>query len=146
MLMTFSRAAAEELKTRIADKVPSARAMTAGTFHSIALSILKSYPAQWVAMHHFPRVPELVDDEKRDEILFNLARSSLDSFLGIPLSTIVWLCSPCSRKKGSSHGGFAHIEQALDLLLEKYAAYKEQNACVDFDDLIADCTRDAWRK
>jgi DNA helicase-2/ATP-dependent DNA helicase PcrA len=141
LLLTFSRAAAEEMRQRIAKKIPEAEALTAGTFHSAALSILRSFPSEWAAMRGFSAYPSILDEESRKRILFGLARNRLDDFLGLPLETIVWLCSPINRDKGCLHKGFEFIRDALDSLLNAYEHHKAASASADFNDLISDCTR-----
>ena len=141
LLLTFSRAAAEEMRQRITKKIPGAETLTAGTFHSVALSILRSFPSDWARMRGFSDSPSILDEEARKKILFALARDRLDDFLGLPLDTIVWLCSPLNRIKGDRHKGFAFIRDALDSLLDEYERHKAKAASADFNDLISDCTR-----
>ena len=139
MLLTFSRAAAEEMKTRIAKKLPEAESITAGTFHSVALSILRRFCPEWSLLRNFSGTPSVIDEDKQNGILFDLAKDRLDDFFGIPVGTIVWLCTPINRRKGSSFHGFSLIEEALDGLLADYERFKSEHALADFSDLIRDC-------
>ena len=139
MLLTFSRAAAEEMKSRIAKKLPEAESITAGTFHSVALSILRRFCPEWSLLRNFSGTPSVIDEDKQNGILFDLAKDRLDDFFGIPVGTIVWLCTPINRRKGSSFHGFSLIEEALDGLLADYERFKSEHALADLSDLIRDC-------
>lgn len=141
MLLTFSRAAAEEMKNRIAKNIPEAQSLTAGTFHSVALSILRRFCPDWSLLRSFSSMPSVIDEDRQNGILFDLAKDRLDDFFGIPVGTIVWLCTPINRRKGASFHGFPLIEEQLDGLLADYERFKSENALADFSDLIRDCCR-----
>ena len=141
MLLTFSRAAAEEMKGRISSKVPDAASLTAGTFHSVALSILRSFHAEWAGIRRFHGTPTVIDEKKQSDVVSSLATKRLCDFLGLPLSTIVWLMTPHNRKRGEALAGFELVRGALDELLGEYRDYKSAHSLADFGDLIGDCCR-----
>jgi len=141
MLLTFSRAAAEEMKTRINTKVQGSEAITAGTFHSVALSFLREFNEEWQWMKGFHEEPVVISDKDKESLLSELIQCRMENFLGLPADTILWLCESSNRIKAERHEGFELIRHEIGLLTAAIDEVKREKSLIDFDDIISDFTR-----
>ncbi|MGL4369795.1 MAG: ATP-dependent helicase, partial [Spirochaetota bacterium] len=141
MLLTFSRAAAMEMKERITAKAEKADLICAGTFHSVALSILKKYPAQWSSRCGYTDPPAVIDDSTREKALHDMILQRKEAFLGVPASSVAWLCGKSVSEKYSSLSGFSLIQDALARLKTDFSIWKQEQGLCDFDDIILHCTQ-----
>ncbi|MCR4605908.1 MAG: ATP-dependent helicase [Eubacterium sp.] len=138
MLVTFTRKAAGEMKTRIKKNVPGAERMTIGTIHSVCLDLLKKY-GEKVGLKDFS-----VISEREHKSLFCQFLESSDNF---------------DTKKNVSAGilnnclgqvSFFKANRILPEMLDadpitsstykkvyrKYREYCRKNKLIDYDDII----------
>ena len=142
LILTFSRKAAGELKSRLlkgrgrdGDKAPQV-----GTFHSFALGILRRYSQDFKAHSRFSSFPEIISEERREGIVSELVARRRHEFLGLPDVTVErslarerW--SRADLKKLAATG----LDRAFSELKESYREYKLLHNLMDYDDIIYFC-------
>jgi len=134
LVVTFTRAAADEMKGRTAVLVGSrATATTFGTIHALAYRILREAKGQ---------APALLDEEAG----LRLVRMAMR---GLGLNTdddaLLQMCGEISAAKSSSDPG-AHRPRLVApavfaKVLAAYEAEKARLGKLDFDDLLLECRR-----
>jgi len=143
LILTFSRKAAEEIKTRLGRNsgthIPP---VFSGTFHSFALYLLREYSSIYIKYFRFPSFPEMITDEDKKEIIRNIILSRKELYLGIPCDTVFNLAENLHRLKPDllkklEHSGLYDLIKDIP---EKYKDYKSSKAIIDFDDMIAHAT------
>jgi DNA helicase-2/ATP-dependent DNA helicase PcrA len=139
LILTFSRKAAEELRERVAAHAgPHAQEITAGTFHSYCLDLLRRNAGTFIRSRGFSRFPAVIDDEERKTIMRDLILEDLRRFLGMPSGVVydlmmkrdsqdVW-----KRKKLEESG----LGEALGNLAEGFRAMKLERNLIDYDDMM----------
>lgn len=130
MAVSFTRKAANELKTRIIKMIGrDATGLRCSTLHSLCYSILKElYPIK-----NF----EVIDDRKSMNILTNFAT---EKEITVPAKDILidisklkaWMISPEEAIKRSR----SKFEKSLGQIYQNYESYLRINGLVDFDNIV----------
>lgn len=143
LVLTFSRKAAEEIRHRVGREIgPAAAALTAGTFHSFCLKLLREHRESFCRMRGFSRFPDVLDDEGREAMLRGIIRESIADFMGMPSGVIYSLAQELgaldewSRRKLDSLGLLRRMEE----LNERFNRCKRERCCIDFEDMIRHAT------
>lgn len=151
LLLTFTRRAASEMLRRASQILDErCQRVEGGTFHHYCSKILHRY-AEKIG---YPEQFTIIDaGDAMDTV--NLVRSQVD----IPTqkkrfpkkSTLYNIFSTSVNKQMTvrdvveeQYPQFVNYTETIELLADKYAAYKEQNFVMDFDDLLVK-TRDLLR-
>ena len=141
LTLTFSRKAAEELKERLLAS-GEGEAVSVGTFHSYALSILRRFANDFLNDAGFDAFPTIMEDEDKDNIIGELIRERRGDFFGMPdvavrrsLERENWSQSEQSKLKAS--GLFDAFERLKSDLEERKKALR----FMDFEDIITYCNR-----
>src|SRR3990172_9293922 len=139
LILTFSRKAAEELRERVAAHAgPHAQEITAGTFHSYCLDLLRRNAGTFIRSRGFSRFPAVIDDEERKTIMRDLILEDLRRFLGMPSGVVYDLMmkrdslDAWKRKKLEESG----LGEALGNLAEGFRAMKLDLNLIDYDDMM----------
>lgn len=148
LLLTFTRKAAAEMLTRAASLVGDRCArVSGGTFHSLANELLR----RWAKRLGYPTTFGIMDRGDMEEVL---GRLRTQAGLGkndrrFPRrSTLATIVSKAVNKGLSIEDlvlqDFVHQKRYLreiESLAQEYAAYKQENALLDFDDLLVHLAR-----
>ncbi|MCR5000537.1 MAG: ATP-dependent helicase [Lachnospiraceae bacterium] len=141
LVLTFSRAAAQEMRSRYykeagINDTNAPGSITFGTFHSIFYHILKSQGL-------YKKAKILTKDKKIEYMKMTAARKGIDKCND--LSFIMRLSELAGyRKTGLKvHEDKAgeDEEEALDLVYEDYNRLVKDEGFIDFDDMISDCLK-----
>jgi DNA helicase-2/ATP-dependent DNA helicase PcrA len=145
VLLTFTRRAAREMKTRAAALLDGERCRRAegGTFHAHCLRLLRRYAPKI----GFPRRFTVLDSADAADVC-SVLRAAGDYHKGeerFPGKKALYrLFSACTNRRmdleealEEKYPQFAHFERDLRELQRQYAAYKRRHGLMDFDDLLA---------
>jgi DNA helicase-2/ATP-dependent DNA helicase PcrA len=147
LALTFTRRAAGELVHRLRDLGLRERP-TAGTFHAVAYGVLR---ARWDDQR--VRAPDLLTQRQRlvATVVTEAGRGARDVPVAAVSTEIDWararLVAP-DRYEAEARRAGRRPGPRLDTVAELYAAYeaaKRARRVVDFDDLLALCTRELQR-
>ncbi len=143
LVLTFSRKAAEEIRNRVGREIGAAAAsLTAGTFHSFCLKLLREHQESFCRTRGFSRFPDVLDDESREAMLRGIIRESIADFMGMPSGVIYSLAQELgaldewSRRRLDSLGLLRRLEE----LNERFSRCKRERCCIDFGDMIGHAT------
>lgn len=129
LVMTFSTRAAQEIKERCGDS-----RITAGTFHSVALSILTEYSS--ISGNHKACRP--IGETERENLISMLFSGMKKSFLGIPLDCVTSIMSLDEKHRSLI---LTKIPEELVApfteLKEKFDMIKHDRNLIDYDDMIS---------
>jgi DNA helicase II / ATP-dependent DNA helicase PcrA len=135
LVTTFSRKAAEELRTRLWSLGVSG--VKAGTFHRTALSLLREHRAQ----HGRPE-PQLLPDRRRllAEVTLGDTRRvrALDGEIGWAKARLVAPDHYEAEARRAKRRSGINSEQVADVYA-RYEAERSRRRLLDFDDLIVAC-------
>jgi len=137
LVLTFSRKAAEELRTRIAAG-SGGTGVIASTFHAFCLDLILENWERLAAPRRFSGPPSVIDKDTRARIIRDLVRVDLGCFLGVPQEVVVGLLDRPARpgswkwKKLEESG----LAAELDALAERYEAKKRELGAIDYGDMI----------
>lgn len=137
LVLTFSRKAAEELRTRIAAG-SGGTGVIASTFHAFCLDLILENWERFAAPRRFSGPPSVIDKDTRARIIRDLVREDLGRFLGVPQEVVVGLLDRPARpgswkwKKLEESG----LAAELDALAERYEAKKRELGAIDYGDMI----------
>lgn len=137
LALTFTREAAGELRRRLR-RSGLREPVEAGTFHSIALSVLRQ---RWVDTDR--AVPSIVNDPERllGEVAEGIALETLraehswSAALGIGAAGYSTAARAAGRRSGTGHDRVAAA-------LERYELLKRRRGVIDLDDLLTMLTAD----
>jgi DNA helicase II / ATP-dependent DNA helicase PcrA len=139
LILTFSRKAAEELRDRVmADLGQHAQEITAGTFHSFCLDLLRRNAEVLMQSSGFSRFPAVIDDDERKTIIRELIYSDLSRYLGIPAGVVYDLMikrdslDAWKLKKLDESG----LWKELKNLAERFRELKLERNVIDYDDMM----------
>ena len=142
LVLTFTREAAGELRRRLGASGLRDR-IEAGTFHSIALGLLRQ---RWIDAGRSPKT--IIDDRRR--IVTGLLGADTSSRGGLICDEIDWACA-----RGLDAAGYEHevrsrqrrspVAERIPSLLARYAEEKRRRGVLDLDDLLAVTTTDLAR-
>ncbi len=139
LVLTFSRKAAEEIRERVAALGGErARGITAGTFHSFCLAMLREMQADYMARARLDAFPRTMDGEERSALLLELIRGRLEEFMGIPAAIIERLLEELPRIGKASLEKLERMGLLLRLerLRADFHAAKRERGLMDFDDMM----------
>ncbi len=134
LVLTFSRKAAEELRERIGGDLR----VTAGTFHSFCLGLLRDNADILAGMRGVAGLPKVLNEEERKSILRDLAMADLRRFRGLParmaceLPDVIDSMDARARKRLEAAG----ILRELELLRAEFVEYKRKRNLIDYGDMI----------
>jgi DNA helicase-2/ATP-dependent DNA helicase PcrA len=140
LVLTFSRKAAEEIKSRLKHSLGmDPGEIFAGTFHSFAFYLLQKYRDEYLKYSGFTSFPILITEDEKEKIIKEIIYSRKEQFLGIPCETVFRLSRRLDRldwptlEKLKNSGIF-------ELMKKIPPAYEEQKrgkGLIDFDDMIS---------
>ena len=138
LVLTFSRKAAEEIRERVSSEVGKAGAgISAGTFHSFCLNLLKENSSLFLSCSGYRSFPRVLSREEKMEMISGLVKKRLRDLMGIPLEVACGLAAEDEFKRS--------VEKKLlrtgilPVLREISAGYRSAKAhlcLIDFEDMI----------
>ncbi len=150
LALTFSKAAAEEMKSRF-EKLNGSNRVSFGTFHSIFFRILRSKYG-W-------NVEQIFQEEERRTVLRNIIETEkwdipdLEEYISQFFSQLSLMNSELERPNRFTPTGMP-VEE-FRKLHRAYEGYKERHEKLDFDDMLTLCyqllcedaaVRDYWQR
>ncbi len=139
LILTFSRKAAEELRERVSAGIdPDTEGLTAGTFHSFCLALLREHGDLFIERFGFTRFPDVLDGEASRELLKKILEKKLDILKGIPVPVALSLIDRINmldsrtREKLSRAG----ILEVLRGIIEEYRCARVARNALDDRDMI----------
>jgi DNA helicase-2/ATP-dependent DNA helicase PcrA len=139
VILTFSRRAAEELRERVAaNSGLCSLEVTAGTFHSYCLDLLRRNAGVLMRSRGFSRFPAIIDDDERKTIIRELIHEDLRRYLGLPAGVVYDLMmnrdslAEWKRKKLEEAG----LIQELEILARRFRTIKLERNVIDYDDMM----------
>jgi DNA helicase II / ATP-dependent DNA helicase PcrA len=139
LVLTFSRKAAEEIRERVmALGGERTRGITAGTFHSFCLSMLREYQEEYRERARLDAFPRTIDGEERSALLLALIQGRLEEFKGIPAAIIGRLLDEFPHLGGVSRDKLARtgLLHRLEELRADFNKAKRERGLIDFDDMM----------
>ena len=150
LALTFSKAAAEEMKSRF-EKLNGSNRVSFGTFHSIFFRILRSRYG-W-------NVEQIFQEEERRTVLRNIIEAEkwdipdLEEYISQFFSQLSLMNSELEQPNRFTPTGMPMEE--FRKLYRAYEGYKERHEKLDFDDMLTQCyqllredvaVRDYWQR
>ncbi len=139
LILTFSRKAAGELRERIAAGIGGdTSGLTAGTFHSFCLSLLKEYSTEFTGRFGFTRFPDVLDEESSRGLLRSILVEKLELLKGIPvpvaLSLIgrIGIIDGWTREKLVKTG----LLEVFTGIIEEYRLSRISRNVIDYRDMM----------
>lgn len=143
LVLTFSRKAAEEIKSRLQSSLDrDINKIFAGTFHSFAFHLLRQYSKAYLEHSGFMAFPQLITEDEKEKIIKTIIHNNKNLYLGIPNETVFRLScrldrlDSSSRDKLKTNGLFELMEE----IPKAYAIHKKEKSLIDFDDIISHAT------
>jgi DNA helicase II / ATP-dependent DNA helicase PcrA len=132
LIMTFSNKAACEIRDRVCEGLNSAgKDIIAGTFHAVALLILRKFAERYIQSYGFSSFPKILDEAMQNDILIKLFDSFKEDFLGMPCSVVLSILQNDKSRKINSE-----MSEAFNRFRIMYAEYKKSRGLIDFNDII----------
>jgi DNA helicase II / ATP-dependent DNA helicase PcrA len=132
LIMTFSRKSAEEIRDRAgAGLGTGGTKILAGTFHSMALSVLREFSEKVCTRFSFVKFPAILDGDKREKIFSDLFQPVKQEFLGLPFPLVMQMITS---------DRFAVIDELCEPVRrfkQIYQDVKKRESLIDFDDIIS---------
>ena len=125
LLITFTRKAAGEMKERLEKKITRSglnldmNLAKVGTFHSIALSLLKQYFPERIKGYR------IIADEEESKIIHELASPYKARLMGIPVDLFL--------KSKKLPGDFLELRNQI---MDDYKNLKDKSKLIDFNDML----------
>ena len=150
LALTFSKAAAEEMKSRF-EKLNGSNRVSFGTFHSVFFRILRSRYG-W-------NVEQIFQEEERRTVLRNIIEAEkwdipdLEEYISQFFSQLSLMNSELEQPNRFTPTGMP-VEE-FRKLYRAYEGYKERHEKLDFDDMLTQCyqllredvaVRDYWQR
>jgi len=137
LVVTFSRAAANEMKDRYTQfsGAQGTGGVSFGTFHSIFYKLLRQYKSY--------KLEDLIDENQKFNLLRNIVRRLLpdsaedEGHIKDIISDMEYLISTMSDASGSKPASCNGAQLAR--IMEEYKALKKQSDKFDYDDILYDC-------
>ncbi len=139
LVLTFSRKAAEEIRHRVAGEIgKDAGELTAGTFHSFCLKLLRDHRESFCRMADFERFPDVLDDGHREMILRGLIKDSISDFMGMSAGVIYSLAQELETLDEKTRGRLESLGllTRLEELNGRFSRSKRELCCIDFEDML----------
>lgn len=134
LVITFTKAAAEEMKTRYQKKFGN-HSVTFGTFHSAFFRILRTYNADKYHLEH------LLSEETKKKVIEDIYKKMTcekdEDFLELFLKHLTLMRNQLIHPKYYNPDGLSK-EVFLQAYFE-YERFKENHEKFDFDDMLVDC-------
>lgn len=132
LVITYTRAAAEEMRSRFEKLMPYSYGVCFGTFHSVFFRILK-------AAYHYKNSDIVTEGEKYEFIKTiikenNFNYDSQEDFLKNIISEISFV--KCENKMSKDYDSKNMRNEDFDILYEAYNKYLIDNNKLDFDDML----------
>jgi DNA helicase-2/ATP-dependent DNA helicase PcrA len=140
LVLTFSRKAAEEIKSRLQSRLNMDRKkIFAGTFHSFAFYLLRKYSEEYLKHSGFSSFPILVTEEEKEKIIKEIIYTRKEQFLGIPCETVSRLAYRLDRLDRATLEKLKNsgIYELMLQIPPAYAELKKEKMLIDFDDMIS---------
>lgn len=135
LVITFTKAAATEMKMRFDKLIKEDTKVTFGTFHAVFYRILRSF-------YNF-NLNNILKEDVKKTVLRNIIRKlqiefeDENEFVGDVIKEISLMkCELC--KIEDYQPGFCSIEE-FRTIVSMYEEYKSDNKLVDFDDMLTKC-------
>lgn len=138
LILTFSNKAAGEIKERVRASIGSkADKIVSGTFHSFSLNFLKENKPL-ISFYDYTNFPEVIDDQKKKNIINSVIRKSLSKFYGMPVDIIYGLMENIHSLNKRIRRKLIQLGVIDDIndLCNKYREFKLSNNLIDFKDMI----------
>lgn len=143
LLLTFTRKSAEEMLNRASELADQrCRFVSGGTFHSLALKVLRNHAADLGYRNSFT----ILDRSDMEEVLRSLvpdlkmdgkpARFPKRGTIANIVSKATNLEQPISELMMNEYGQFMEVAPHIQTLGVLYAEYKKTHHLMDYDDLI----------
>jgi DNA helicase-2/ATP-dependent DNA helicase PcrA len=139
LIMTFSRKAAEEIKSRVVlNAGDSADKITSGTFHSFCLYLIRQYKERFLEISGFSKFPEVINEDDGDIILNEIIIENKEKLHGLPFNIVYGFIK---SRRFLKHGITAKLESTgllkiIDEMINKYSEVKRKKLFIDFDDMM----------
>ncbi len=140
LLLTFTNKAALNMVDRARRYTPFADRVTAGTFHSIALRLLKEN----THLFNLPAVPTVIDPGDTESTLKAIAKRLASKEENLPKAETIAKIHSFSVNTMRTledivydkHEQFAFALKFMEECVEEYRVFKRARALFDFDDLL----------
>ncbi|HYE83694.1 MAG TPA: ATP-dependent helicase [Clostridia bacterium] len=137
LVVTFSRAAANEMKERYArlSNAQSERGVSFGTFHSIFYKLLRQYMGY--------KLEDLIDENLKFNAIRNIVKRMGVEFaedeeqIRDIISDMEYAISTMSEVSSCEPGSCT--SKQLSMIMEGYKEFKQQSGKYDYDDILYDC-------
>ena len=132
LVITFTKAAAEEMKSRYYEKDPNHR-VTFGTFHSIFYRILRSSNPERYGLER------LIQEDKKKQLIEKIyanmdADDDYEDFVDVFLSHLTLMQNQLIQPKFYNPDGLS--KELFLKVYQSYEQYKERHGLFDFDDML----------
>jgi len=143
LLLTFTRSAARMMRAKISKQIPPGKGeLTAGTYHSVLNSILRTYSHIIGYKNNFT-----IADESDAEDIIQLARTAVigeaktelfpdKATLRKIFSKSVNTKTPIRKILEEDHPDYKERDEKIYLIQQKYNELKKSNNLMDFDDIL----------
>ena len=139
IIITFTKKAGEELRSKISQLIPGANPYFVGTFHGLAYRELSKLSEKGLSLLDQTDEQKLIK-QVCETLVKNgeINRNSLNiiSKYGDNAYQTASTCYPLNLKKYCKKNGLVKYEEELHLLIEEYRKEKERTNSLDFNDLM----------
>ncbi len=139
LVLTFSRKAAEELRERIGGGTErGGERITAGTFHSFCLGLLRENAGILARLRGVSGFPSVADDEMIRSIILDLAGADLSRFKGLPAGMVCDFLGRIDSLEAREKGALreAGILAELARLGDEFREVKRDKNMIDYGDMM----------
>jgi DNA helicase-2/ATP-dependent DNA helicase PcrA len=131
LVMTFSSSAAEEIRAR-------APGIYAGTFHSVALSLLGEFTTG--GGEHAMR-PKVIGEAERESLLRGIFSVMRDQFIGLPFDCVYSVLSLDIAARRRFLDSIAdELHAPFGDITRRYETHKAERGIIDYDDMVPRAT------
>lgn len=136
LAITFTNKAANEMKNRVLEEIPSSPNMAILTFHSFCNRLLREN----IKVLDYPSSFVIVDEDEKQKIIKRLIKDFGVKDTLKPSVVINYISSIKNGKKVSSEINEIEddhtIENILKIIYKKYEKYLNERKYIDFDDML----------
>lgn len=132
LVITFTKAAAEEMKSRYLELMPSS-GVTFGTFHSVFYRILRTFNPKRYDLEY------LIGEDKKRQVIEKIYQSMEtvehdEDFIELFLEHLTLMTNQLIQPKYYHPDGIS--KEVFYNVFKRYEHYKEQHGLFDFDDML----------
>lgn len=132
LVITFTKAAAEEMKSRYLELMPSS-GVTFGTFHSVFYRILRRFNPKRYDLEY------LIGEDKKRQVIEKIYQSMEtvehdEDFIELFLEHLTLMTNQLIQPKYYHPDGIS--KEVFYNVFKRYEHYKEQHGLFDFDDML----------